>query len=200
MLFRSVQLSRRLSGDSQKQIAPYTNGKIEAVNLIWYDQTLALSPNDVPQLPPGKKSQAEALLSQNKNVIRKCPWARALVENIYVVDLILKKFKLENKNRFALLLLDTCLEVALRDYLFRVTEKKFNREQRNQLSHRENLVSAVRDNSNLPKETWKSIEFFYEMRCALYHETASPEVTDSDIESFRELVAAVLLELHGLVV
>lgn len=195
-----VQLSRRLSGVSKQQIAAYTTGKIETVNLIWYDRVLSLSPSDVPQLPPGKRSQAEVLLSQNKSIIKKAPWTRALVENVYVADLILKKFKLENKNRFGLLLLDTCLEVAFRDYLLRVLDKKFSREQRSQLTPRQNLVSAVKDNSTLPKDIWKSIDFFYDMRCALYHETASPEVTDSDIESFRETVATILHELHGIVV
>jgi len=193
-----VQLSRRLTGDSQQQIAPYKSGNIETVDLTSHEELL-LTPNNIPQLPPGKKSQAEVLLNQNKLQIKKFPWTRALIENIYVVDLILTKFKLENKNRFALLLLDTCLEVAFRDYLFRVLGLKFTKEQQRQLS-RENLQATVKSKANLSDDIWKSINFFYDLRCSLYHETASPEVTDSDIENFRELVATVLHELHGIVV
>jgi hypothetical protein len=192
-----VQLSRRLAGDSKKQIAAFPAGHIETVNLTSQEE-LALSPDDVPQLPPGKRSQADALLSQNRAQIKKFPWTRALVENIYVVDLILRKFKLENKNRFALILLDTCLEVAFRDYLFRVSGLKFTRDQRKELIQRKNLQAAVSDNSKLPKEIWKSVDFFYELRNSLYHEVACPEITDSDIDNFRKLVATVLHSLHGI--
>jgi hypothetical protein len=194
-----VQLSRRLGGDSKRQIAAFPSGRIRTVDLTSHEE-LVLSARDVPQLPPGKRSQADILLSQNRAQIRKFPWTRALVENVYVVDLILKKFKLENKNRFALILLDTCLEIAFRDYLFRVSGLKFTREQRKELTRREKLHSAVRDNSNLDKDIWKSVDFFYELRNSLYHEVACPEITDSDIENFRQLVATVLESLHGIVV
>lgn len=58
----------------------------------------------------------------------------------------------------------------------------------------------MKSNSSLPSDTWKATDFFYEMRCTLYHETTSQEVTESDIENFRELVADILKELHGLIV
>ncbi len=192
-----VQLSRRLAGDSAQQIARYTKGTIETIDLTSQEE-LVITPDDVPELPPGRRSQAEMLLNQNKSQIKKYPWTRGLVENIYVVDLILKKVKLENKNRFALILLDTCLEVAFRDYVFRLTGIKFTKDQRKELEKRENLNSVVKTKSGLPDEIWKRIDFFYELRCSLYHESGSQEVTDSDIENFREIVATVLSTLHGI--
>jgi hypothetical protein len=192
-----VQLSRRLAGDSKRQVAAFPRGHIETVNLTAQEE-IRLSPGDIPQLPPGKRSPADALLNQNRSQIRKCPWARALVENIVVVDLIMQKIKLENKNRFALILLDTCLEVAFRDYLFRGSGIHFSREQRKEFIQRKNLVSAVKDHSKLPPKIWKPLEFFYELRNSLYHETASPEITDTDIGNFRKLVGTVLRSLHGI--
>jgi hypothetical protein len=194
-----VQLSRRLAVDSKETIAPYSSGKIETVDLTSREELL-LSPEDVPELPPGKKSQADVLLSQNKTQIKKFPWTRALVENVYVVDLILRRFKLENKNRFALILLDSCLEIAFRDYVLRVLGLKLNKEQKTELRRREKLHSTVKDNSHLPDDIWKSIDFFYDLRNSLYHEAASPEVTDSDIENFRDVVSTVLLSLHEIIV
>ncbi len=38
------------------------------------------------------------------------------------------------------------------------------------------------------------------IRCSLYHEVSTPEITETDIERFREIVSAVLYELHGIVV
>jgi len=58
----------------------------------------------------------------------------------------------------------------------------------------------VRANSEITDDMWKSIEYFYELRCNIYHELSSPEITESDFDSFRELVASVLHELHGIIV
>jgi hypothetical protein len=193
-----VQLSRRLGGDSPRQIAAYPSGRIKKVDLTSQEE-LVLSKEDLPDLPPGRRSQADVLLNRNRAQIRKFPWTRALVENIFVADLILKKVKLENKNRFALILLDSCLEVAFRDYLFRVKRLKYSREDRTKLIERKNLYSAMKSNSDFPDEIWNSIEFFYELRNSLYHEVAYPEITTSDIERFRNLAGNVLLSLHGLV-
>jgi hypothetical protein len=192
-----VQLSRRLGGNSKRQIAAYPSGQIEVVDLTSQEE-LVLSPKDIPDLPPGKKSEAEALLARNRRKVRDCPWTRALIENIYIVDLIMRKVKLENKNRFALILLDTCLEVAFRDYLFRVTGVKFTRDQRKELSQRKNLISAVKAHSSLPKAIWDSVDYFYELRNSLYHEEASPEIPDSDMARFRQVVSKALRSLHGL--
>lgn len=93
----------------------------------------------MPKLPSGRKSDAEVILNQNKLIIQTCPWTRALVENIYIADLNIKKVKLENKNRFALLLLDTCLEVALKDYLFRVEKVGATKEKHMEFTHRESF-------------------------------------------------------------
>jgi hypothetical protein len=193
-----VQLSRRLGGDSKRQISAFPSGRIKKVNLTSQEE-LVVDLEDVPNLPPGRKSQADVVLSQNRAQIKKFPWARALVENIYVVDLILAKFKLENKNRFALILLDSCLEIAFRDYLFRVTGLRFSKKQKEELVQRRKLYSAVRSNSHLADGIWKSVDFFYTLRNSLYHEVASTEITDSDIEHFRKLVATVLRSLHGIV-
>ncbi len=196
-----VQLSRRLYRDSQQQITPFSSGKIETVNFLDREE-ISLTEDDTPKLPPGKKSDAEVLLNQNKKTIRKYPWTRALVENVYIVDLIMKKIKLENKNRFALLLLDTCLEVAFKDYLFRVLHIAPDKASRLNFTNRNTLLSAIKDKtkSKLPDDIWVSVDFFYELRCSLYHEMAAIEVTDSDIDRFREVVAQILYELHEIVV
>jgi hypothetical protein len=52
----------------------------------------------------------------------------------------------------------------------------------------------------IEEDIWKSLDFYYDLRCALYHELASPEPTDTDMEHFRELVSTVLFGLHGLAV
>jgi len=194
-----VQLSARLSRDAEAQIGAYPAGKIETVDLTSRED-FVLDQTQTPSLPQARRSEAEKLLNLNKDAIKERPWTRALVENVYVADLILGK-KLENKNRFALILLDSCLEIAFRDYLLRVVKGvKFTRDQRKELSRREVLIEMMKKHSQLPADIWDSLNYFYELRCSLYHELASPEVTDSDIETFRDLVSVILFTLHQLAV
>jgi hypothetical protein len=115
---------------------------------------------------------------------------------VYAADLISTKHKLEHKNRFALILLDSCLEIAFRDYLAHVKNIKFDRKQFTRAA----LIDAMKKNSQIPDDMWKSIDYFYELRCSLIHELATPEIIESDIEDFREIVSTVLFALHGLAV
>ncbi len=191
-----IQLSRRLIGDSQAQIATHPQGTVETVDLT-SRQDFVLKPEQMPSIPPKSRSEAERLLNLNKDRIRQQPWTRALVENVYAADLILGK-KLENKNRFALLLLDSCLEIAFRDYLIRIKNVSVTKEQ---LSNRKTLVAMMKKNAPaFEEDIWKSLDFYYDLRCALYHELASPEPTYTDIEHFRELVSTMLFGLHQLTV
>lgn len=91
-------------------------------------------------------------------------------------------------------------ELDCRDVRVLRAKRSYSREQRKELVQRKKLYSAVRSNSHLADEIWKSVDFFYELRNSLYYEVASPEITDSDIEHFRKLVATVLRSLHGVVV
>jgi DNA-binding MltR family transcriptional regulator len=50
----------------------------------------------------------------------------------------------------------------------------------------------------IPKKSWKKIEYFYKLRCKLYHEDASPTITNTDILEFRELVCNILNRTLGL--
>ena len=100
---------------------------------------------------------------------------------VYVGDLILGK-KLENKNRFALLLLDSCLEISFRDYLVRVKGIPMTK---GEMSSRDNPMKMMKKHfPDFDEITWDALDYFYELRCALYHELAGPEITESDMEIF----------------
>jgi len=189
-----VQLSRRLS-DDPTQITRFPVGQIQIVDLT-STEDLHLGPNDLPHLPPAKRTQADILLKRNEDAVRENPWTRALIENIYVADLVMYTLKLENKNRFALLLLDTCLEVAFRDYIIRVARIDLGPDKKNILSSREKLNSIIKKREILPVEMWNQIDYFYDLRCSLYHELASLEIPDTDIENFRYVVGSALFLLH----
>jgi len=195
-----LRLARRLGEDSANLIAPHSKGEIETVDLT-KQANWVLKPEQMPNIPQKRRSEADHLLRNNEETVSKRPWTRAIIEQVFAADLIAGKHVLENKNRFALILLDSCLEVAFRDYLFLVKGLKLTKEQRKELlSRRESLIDAMKKNSKLDDETWKSIEYFYELRCSSYHELGAPEIAESDLDNFRELVSEVLFSLHQLVI
>jgi hypothetical protein len=185
-----VQLSRRLSSTSEVDIKPFPTGLIANVDLRMRVPTEA----DLPQIPSGKESYFIKAYVENKDVIHRSPWARGLLENIIAVDTLLKA-KLYNKNRFALILLDSCLEIAFKDYVVRVKKIKLGKHSER---YREQLHKIVRKQKIVLDEHWQKIEYYYDLRCKLYHEDAAPTITDPDIIEFRDLVCDILTKLHGL--
>ncbi len=124
-------------------------------------------------------------------IFEKKPWMRGIVDNIYAADLI-GQTTLQNKNRIRLILLDTSLEVAFKYFLQYelkdklVIEKKWTRQ---------NLEKVVKSKITFQEETWRSVEYFYAIRCDLYHEHAGKTLMDSDINDFHKLVMYIISTL-----
>ncbi|MDO8517170.1 MAG: ATP-binding protein [Nanoarchaeota archaeon] len=194
-----VQLSRRLYSSARTEIFPFSEGDIEVVDLT-KNEEIQLTPQYIPSLPPGKRTQAEVILNENKEIIQARPWTRGLIENVYLADLVQNKTILENKNRFVLILLDSCLEISFKDYLFYIKRISISKEDKESIKYRDTLHKLVQKNSNLVTDIWPIIDYFYKLRCSLYHETSSPEITETDIENFRELISTILNELHGVII
>ncbi|HEC75660.1 MAG TPA: ATP-binding protein [Thermoplasmatales archaeon] len=185
-----VQLSRRLSSSSDEDIKPYSAGSIVTIDLRSREPV----DSDFPQLPPGKESYFNKALKENKEIIKTSPWSRGILENILAVDAILKT-KLENKNRYALILLDSCLEIAFKDYLVWIKKININKVQER---YRERLHKTIKNQKIIPNEYWNRIDYYYDLRCKLYHEDATPTITDSDILNLRSLVCDILEKMMGL--
>lgn len=134
-------------------------------------------------------------------VYRQKPWARGLVETLTAVKL-LRRSSIETKNRQALILLDSALEIGFKNFL--KYEREIPLEKDNALlQYRDKLHKAVADKSqglftegeHTDEKVWKLIGFYYEARCDLYHEIAEKSLSDSDINNFYELVTFVLDKL-----
>src|SRR2546428_3399862 len=98
------------------------------------------------------------------------PWVRGLADNLAAAKLLLDS-TLESRNRLALILLDSALEIGFREYLENV--KKITGLDEEAMKHRETLVKVVRRNSRIIEDDWTRVDFFYVLRCNCYHESAS---------------------------
>ena len=132
------------------------------------------------------------------------PWIRGLVETLTAVKL-LRESLIESKNRLALILLDSALEIGFKNFL--IYERGVPLEKTNPiLKYRDNLHKEIakktRGMFNLKPwddgKVWKKINFYYEARCDLYHETAEKTLSDSSIGTLFELVSFVLDRLFSI--
>lgn len=123
-------------------------------------------------------------MNNNIAIFEKKPWMRGIVDNLYAADLI-GQTVLQNRNRIRLILLDTALEVAFKNYL--QYELKDNITIDKKLT-RQNLEKVMKSKTKFQDDTWRSVEYFYGIRCDLYHEHAGKTLMDSDINDFHKLV------------
>lgn len=122
------------------------------------------------------------------------PWLRGIVETINAAALI-KSTKLENKNRIVLILLDTALEIAFKNYLAYEIDSPVKVDKN---TNRETLHKMTKKKTPFDGTLWKKVEWYYEIRCELYHENAGKTLMDSDINDFHKLVLHIITTLFDI--
>jgi hypothetical protein len=116
-----VKLSRRFQGDFLSNVYKYKEGKIETQEIE--------SPGDISKLysvplPRVRKSYVDKVVDKNKIIAKQKPFVVGLYESIVAADTIYRT-NLVQKNRIVLIILDSNIEIALKDYL--VHEKKIGK-------------------------------------------------------------------------
>jgi hypothetical protein len=102
---------------------------------------------------------------------------------------------LATRNRHALILLDSTLEIAFKEFLVYVVGIKDL--DPSHVEHRDVLHRIVKRHTDFNKDVWDSIGFFYERRCDLYHEDAASTLSDEMIFDFFNLVIWTVDRLFG---
>jgi len=149
-------------------------------------------------LPKTRPRYGEIITQKNKRIARRKPWTKGLYEGVIAADLITKQ-RLEQKNRIALIVLDSTLEIAFKEYLVNESGTTYNDAKllsifNNRLSVHDEVKRYVR----IKAETWKKIEHYYRLRCKLVHERVTVGINDDQVRDFREVVETVLGKLYKL--
>jgi anti-sigma regulatory factor (Ser/Thr protein kinase) len=190
-----VSLSRRTQGDWPGQVYKYDRGSIEEKSIT--------SPGEVSNLysvplPRQRKRYDEKLLEKNKKIGKSKPWTVGLYEAIGLVDFISSKGHFSQRNRFALIMIDSNLEIGLKEYLVheaKIGNTKFN----NLKGNRTDVIKEVRKTiTSITDAEWDKINFYYLKRNNLIHEKTTSDVKEEDVNDYRELSEKVLKELFGL--
>jgi hypothetical protein len=131
-------------------------------------------------------------------VSKQKPWTTGLYEGIIAADLIFKQ-RLEQKNRVALIVLDSTLEIGFKEYLVNESGTFYSDAKLLEVFRtRANVHTEMKKYLTLKDALWQKINFYYALRNKLVHERSTVGISDSQIEDYRSVVETVLKKMYKL--
>jgi hypothetical protein len=152
---------------------------------------------NLPPLPRVRKKHSERLKEDNEAIIRDQPWTLGLVEAVAAVEIISRQ-RLETKNRLALIVLDSNFEIALKEFVSHRKDLWPSPDLKTIFKTREAGVGAVCAKISIPQKLLDKASHYYQMRNKLIHERATVDITDTDVENYKDAVERILSILFGL--
>jgi len=190
-----ASLSRIWMGDWQEKVFKHASGVITEIKINSFPE---VRKSFLPPLPKSRPRYGEVIAHKNKNIITQKPWAKGLYEGVIAADIISKQ-KLEQKNRIVLIVLDSTLEIAFKDYLVNDSGVYYTDQQLlNIFKTRKNVHDEIKKYVAFKENTWRKVKHYYDLRCKLVHERASVGISDAQIHDFRILVQIILKKLYKL--
>jgi hypothetical protein len=191
-------LSRRLRDDWEHNVFRHETGQVELLQAADITGKRLV----LPALPRVNKPRAEQYKALNKTQLREKPWTLGLIESLAMVDVIQRQ-RFETQNRISLILLDSNLEIALKEFIVHRQDlfppKEYNdAEIRRLFSQRHLVTNAVLRKRPALKPLIEAANHFYNLRNKLIHERATVDVVDSDISNYRLTVERLLNALFDL--
>ena len=188
-------LSRIWMGEWPDKVFQHTTGEVVEVDVADFPEARK---SYLPPMPKSRPRYADVITEKNKSTAKKKPWVKGLYEGVVAADLISKQH-LEQKNRIALIVLDSTIEIAFKEYLVNDSGTYYNDGQLlNIFKSRHQVHTEVKKYVTWSADVWKKITHFSDMRNKLIHQRASAGVSDADLEIFRGAVEDVLKKLYRL--
>jgi Histidine kinase-, DNA gyrase B-, and HSP90-like ATPase len=190
-----ASLSRIWMGEWPDKVFKYKTGTIKEIQVDDFPQ---VKKSFLPPLPKSRPRYGEIITQKNKKVAGRKPWTKGLYEGVIAVDLISKQ-RLEQKNRIALIVLDSTLEIAFKEYLVNESGTAYSDAKLLSIfGNRSSVHDEIKQFVTIKRDTWKKIDHYYRLRCKLVHERVTVGISDDQVQDFREVVETVLRKLYGL--
>jgi hypothetical protein len=188
-------LSRIWMGEWPEKVFKHSTGTVQDVEIKDFPQA---KKSFLPPFPKSRPRYGDIIAQKNRKVAKKKPWARGLYEGVIAADLISKQH-LEQKNRIALIVLDSTLEIAFKEYLVNESGTHYSDQQLLAIFAKRHLVhSEIKKYVRISKDSWQKINHYYGLRCQLVHNRAMAGISDVQIQDFREVVESILGKLYKL--
>ena len=149
--------------------------------------------------PRSRQTYEQRMAEANETITERLPWSKGLYEGVVATDVILRKTTLTERNRIALILLDSTIEIALKDYLVHnvgIGRQTFQRICENRAEVQK--LAAQHAGDLVSPSDWDKLGYYYHLRCDLIHRRASAGIGNEQINDFRQLIQRVLHKLIGL--
>ncbi|HTD36122.1 MAG TPA: ATP-binding protein [Candidatus Limnocylindrales bacterium] len=188
-------LSRIWMGEWPEKVFKHQSGSIETHEITDFPNARKTY---LPPMPKSRPRYGDVIADKNKALAKKRPWTRGLYEGIVAADLISKQALLE-KNRIALIILDSTLEIAFKEYLVNESGQTYSDSKLlNLFRNRKDVEAEVKKYTHIALDTWKKIDYYYRLRNKLIHERVTVGIASSDVSDYRHVVEGVLGQLFAL--
>jgi len=152
----------------------------------------------LPPMPKSRPRYGDVITDANKGLAKKKPWVKGLYEGVIAADLIAKQH-LEQRNRIALIVLDSTLEIAFKEFLVNDSGTYYSDAKLlDVFKTRHSVHNEIRKYVKLSADTWKKIAHFSDLRNKLIHQRATAGVSDAELDNFRKVVESLLKKLYKL--
>ena len=141
------------------------------------------------------KKYPDIIKKANRDLATEKPWIKGLYEAIIAVN-ELPRLKLEQNNRISLLILDNTLEIAFKEYLVNESGAPYAEDRLSEIMKTRPKVHAeIKKYIKLSDKIWRKIEYFYKLRSELMHKRVVVNISDDDLQNYRQTVEFVLKKL-----
>lgn len=192
---RYSTISRRLKADRERDVYAFKFGEIQPRPL-----RPGLTGKEIVTLPVPRgrqKNYPDRILEQNEAIFAKKPWVRGLVEAIGFADMIFRR-KVSTKNRVALIVIDSTLEISLKEYLVHQDKKYFNDGQIADLfKSRDKVLREIESLTKVSKQDLHLARHYANLRNKLIHERATVDIPDADIITYKAVADRIVKRLFG---
>jgi len=196
-LKKFTQVSRALKGTWDETIFAYREGSIIEAEPSFDEKPVKTFSLAKPEV---RKSYEQRMVETNEQVANQKPWTTGLYEGIVATHILIKSH-LKERNRIALIVLDSTLEIAFKDYLANETANSISDDRLLQLAKdRRQLVDEVaKHNPSLFDQAQRQqLDYFYRLRCKLVHERSNAGINADDLEKYRHLTQKLLNKMFGI--
>ncbi len=189
-----AKISRALEGEWPDKIFQYTSGVTQERNIDFGD----VSRLHLPPVPLSRPRFKDKVKQENKALLSSKPWTKGIIGGIIATDIVYKK-KFDEKNRVVIIILDSTLEIAFKEYLVKESGHHYSDADLLRIFKSRHLVENEVKNypkgKNISNRDWGKIRHYYDLRCKLIHQRASVNINDEDIEDYRKVIERVLKKL-----
>ncbi len=194
-----AKLSKRLSaqeGGWPENVFKHPEGKIKTVDFKVSEKPTKLH---TPPVPRAHREKIEVSLTRkNAKLASQKPWVIGIYEVAAAFHAI-SKLQIQQKNRILLLLLDSGLEIAFKEYLQNESSQSYSEDRlKNIMKNRHEVHKEVKSSKSFTQAEWKKVDYYYTKRSEIVHKRASVAIPDGEIQDFKALYEHITTELFGL--